>query len=120
MATLHVSPATVRVELSRTEKLLGLLRDHSFATSAVTAVEVVDDGPGAVRGLRAPGLGLRRRKVGTWRGRGRRTLVSVRSGQPAVRVSLRDQEFDEVLVSHPDARSWAEALRLALAGAGGS
>lgn len=112
MATLHIRPTTVRVELTRAEKFFGMLRDRTFPTSAVTAVEVVDDGLGAVRGIRAPGLGLpRRRKVGTWRRRGRRALVSVRAGQPAVRLTLQGEKFDEVVLSHPDARSWGETLR---------
>lgn len=111
MATLHVDPTTVRVELSRSEKVFGLLRDQAFPVSAVTAVDVVDDGPGAVRGIRAPGLALPGRRVGTWRGRGRRVLVAVVADEPAVRIALRGQRFDEVLLSHADARSWAAAVR---------
>jgi hypothetical protein len=65
----------------------------------------------ATQGLRAPGLGLPGlRKIGTWRGAGRRTLVSVRRGQPAVRVTLEGRRWDELLVGTDDAAAVAASL----------
>jgi hypothetical protein len=102
MATLTTTPHTLRLSLSRAEKILGLLRDLEVPRSAVTAVEAVPDGIAGVHGLRAPGLGLPGRKLGTWRRRGGRTLVSVRRGQPAVRIELTGQRFDTMLIGIDD------------------
>jgi hypothetical protein len=110
VATLSATPQTVTVTLSRSEKILGLLRDLEVPRAAVRAVEVVPDGQSALRGLRAPGLGLPRRKIGTWRRRGEKTLVSVRRGQPAVRVRLTGQRFDTLLVGADDAAAVAGRL----------
>jgi hypothetical protein len=111
MASLHVRPPVLSVRLSRAEKIAGLLRDVDVPLSAVRGVEVVDDAVGAARGVRAPGLGLPgRRKIGTWRGRGRKALVSVRRGQPAVRVRLEGQRWDELLIGSDDATELAASL----------
>jgi hypothetical protein len=53
------------------------------------------------------------RKIGTWRGAGRRTLVSVRRGQPALRVRLDGQRWDELLVGTDDAAAVAASLTAA-------
>ena len=110
MATLQLTTQTVTVHLSRGEKAAGLLRDLSVPLAAVTGVEVVPDGLSAVRGLRAPGLGLPSRRIGTWRRRGERSLVSVRRGQAALRLRLTGQRFDTVLVGLPDAATTAAEI----------
>lgn len=111
MATVPTTPQILRISLTRAEKALGLLRDLQVPRSAVTAVEVVPDGLAATRGVRAPGLGLPgRRKIGTWRGRGEKTLVTVQRGQPAVRVRLTGQRFDTLLVGTDDAAALAGTL----------
>jgi hypothetical protein len=102
MATVQLTTASLTVHLSRAERLLGLLRDLSVPLAAITEVDVVPDGVSAVRGLRAPGLGLPWRRIGTWRRHGERTLVSVRRGQPALRLRLAGQHFGSVLVAVPD------------------
>jgi hypothetical protein len=111
MATVTTTPQTLRLTLTRGEKVLGLLRDLDVPRSAVESVEVVPDGLAAVRGLRAPGLGLPGvRAIGTWRRRGEKSLVTVRRGQPAVRVRLTGQRFDTLLVGADDAATLAGAL----------
>ncbi|SDC79763.1 hypothetical protein SAMN05660690_2592 [Geodermatophilus telluris] len=111
MATIRATAETLTVTLTRAEKVLGLLRDLEVPLSAVRSVEVVPDGIAATRGLRAPGLGLPGlRLVGTWRRRGDRTLVSVRRGEPAVRIGLAGQRYDAVLVSAADAAAVASAV----------
>ncbi len=111
MATVTTTPRTLTVSLSRAERILGLLRDLEVPLSAVQAVEVVPDGPAATRGLRAPGLSLPgARKIGTWRRRGEKTLVSVRRGRPAVRVRLAGQRFATLLVCVDDPAVVAGAL----------
>ncbi len=111
MATVTATPQTLTVTLSGSERVLGLLRDLEVPRSAVQAVEVVPDGLAAARGWRAPGLGLPGlRHIGTWRRRGEKTLVSVRRGQPAVRVRLIGQRFDTLLVGVDDPTAVAGAL----------
>ncbi len=111
MATVTTTPQTLHVSLTRAERVLGLLRDLEVPRSAVRAVEVVPDGLAAVRGLRAPGLGLPGlRLIGTWRRRGEKALVSVRRGQPAVRVRLTGQRFDTLLLGVDDPAAVARAL----------
>jgi hypothetical protein len=111
MSTIHLSDDTLTIRLGPLTKLAGLLRDQVVPLTAVTAVEVVADGLAAARGLRAPGLALPGlRKVGTWRGRGTRRLVDVRRGQPALRLQLRGQRYDELLLGHDDASALADRL----------
>ena len=110
VAMMQVRPPVLSVRLTRREKLAGLLRDVDVPLSSVREVEVVADAMSALRGLRAPGLGLPGRKIGTWRGLGRRALVSVRRTQPAVRVRLEGQRWDELLVGTSEAEAVAEAL----------
>lgn len=110
MATVQLTTDSLTVHLSRAEKLAGLLRNLTVPLDAVTRVEVVPDGPAAVRGLRAPGLGLPWRRIGTWRQRGERALVSVRRAQPALRLRLTGSRFDTVLVGLPDAAATAAAI----------
>ncbi|MBY3555328.1 hypothetical protein [Modestobacter lapidis] len=113
MATVQMTTETLTVQLARREKIAGLLRDLTVPLGAVTDVEVVPDGAAAVRGLRAPGLGLPSRRIGTWRRRGERSFVSVRGGRPALRLRLTGQRFDTVLVGLPDpAATAAELTRL--------
>jgi hypothetical protein len=112
MAAIESTPTTLRVRLSRAEKVFGLLRDLEVPRSAVTTVEAVPSGLEAVRGLRAPGLGLPGlRAIGTWRRRGEKAYVSVRRGQPAVRLTLSGQRYDTVLVGADDAAGIATRLR---------
>jgi len=89
------------VRFSRTEHVLGLVRDLVVPLSSVATVELMTSWK-AVHGLRV-GLDLPRvRKLGTWHARGHRQLVSLRRGVPALRVALRGEKYDEVLVSVPE------------------
>jgi hypothetical protein len=111
MATIDLSPTGLVVKFRRAEKVAGLLRDLEVPLTRVGDVTVEPDGLRAARGLRAPGLAIPgRRKIGTWRGRGRRTAVSVSTGEPAVRVQLQGARFDELLIGQPDAHEIAERI----------
>lgn len=114
MATIHLTSQTLSVRFTTAEHLAGLIRDIDVPRNAVTAVAVELDGVHATSGLRAPGLALPgRRKVGTWRGFGaqpRRTAVCVRGGQPAVRIALAGQKWDQLLICATDAKAVAAEL----------
>lgn len=111
MATIEVTPTTLHIRYTRGEKIGGLLRDLTVPRALVTDVSVEPDGLAAARGIRAPGLAIPgRRKIGTWRGRAQRTAVSVRRGQPAVRVRLEGHRFSQLLIGTPDARQIADRL----------
>jgi hypothetical protein len=111
MATVQLTPTTVTVHFTRAEKIWGVLRDVTLPRDAVRSAEVVTDPLTATTGLRAPGLALPgRRKIGTWRRPGERTLVCVRRGQPAVRLRLEGARYDTVLLGADDAATLAGTL----------
>lgn len=118
MATITCTATALSVSFTASEKVAGLLlRDLAVPRSAITELVVEPDGLRAVKGVRAPGLGVPGlRRIGTWRrragGRTVRTVVSVRAGQPAVRIRLRDVAWDELLIGQDDA--WAVAAALGL------
>ena len=114
MDTVRLTSDHLRVRLSLAEKVWGLHGDLDIPRSAIRAADVVTDGLSAAAGLRAPGLAIPGRvKMGTWRGRRARRFVMVRRGQPALRLALEGQRYDTVLVSTPDAATFAAALRSA-------
>ncbi|MCD0483249.1 hypothetical protein LO771_12735 [Streptacidiphilus sp. ASG 303] len=113
MTTVRLTATGLDVRFTAWEKALGLVRDVRVPLAAITGAEAVPaaDSLAAVRGLRAPGLGVPGvRRLGTWRGRGRKALVSVRRGQPALRVRLTGQPWDELLLGTDDAAALAAAL----------
>jgi len=105
MSTIRLDPTTVTVELTTWEHVFTLRGDVTVPRGDIASAEVATDALAAARGLRAPGLGAPGiRKVGTWRTRGSRTLVSVRRNQPAVHVRLRpSSDWDALLVGADDA-----------------
>lgn len=115
MADIRITDGYLEVALTRREKFAGLLGDVDVPVAAIRQVEVVENAFDAVRGLRAPGLaipGLTR--VGTWRGRGRRTYVVARAGQEALVVDLEGQRYDRLVVSTADAASLRDRLQAAV------
>jgi hypothetical protein len=111
MATITIDERTVAVRFTTAEKIGGLLRDQVFDREAITAAEHVPDGLAATKGMRAPGLALPwRRRIGTWRSRRGKELVSVRRGEPAVRLHLTGGRWASLLIGHPDAAAVAAAL----------
>ena len=99
MTTVAFDDGTLRVRLTRREKVAGLLRDLNVPLSAVRAVTVVADGLDATQGLRAPGLAIPGRRIGTWRRGGQnKTVVAVRRGHPALWVELSGQPWSGLLL----------------------
>jgi hypothetical protein len=121
MTTLHVEGNSLVLRFTTFEKIAGLVRDTRVPLSAIRSAALVEDGLAAARGLRAPGLGLPGiRKLGTWRTLGAKSLVSVRRGVPAVRVTLDSGRYDTLLVSTPDAAAVAARLAATSTGEGGA
>jgi hypothetical protein len=111
MATMQLTPTTLSVRFTTAEKIIGLVRDVELPRAALRGAELVPEPLTAMRGMRAPGLALPgRRKIGTWRRPGERTLVCVRKGQPAVRVRLESDRYDTLLIGADDAAALAESL----------
>jgi hypothetical protein len=111
MTTITVDAMSFHVTFTTAEKIAGLIRDQHVPLSAVRAVEVVPDGLAATRGIRAPGLGLPGlRMIGTWRGRSRTSLVSVRRDRPAVRITLDGQPYTSMLLAVEEPEAVAAAL----------
>lgn len=111
MATITVTPTHLDITFTTAEKIGGLVRDQSIPRSAISSIDVVDDGYAATRGVRAPGLGIpRTRKIGTWRTNRTKHLVSVRRGEPAIRIELTGQRYDTLVLGSPDAPAVAADL----------
>jgi hypothetical protein len=99
MAQLNIGADDLEVRFTLAEKILGLVSDQRFPLSAITDAHAEPDGVRAVHGLRSPGLSLPGvRRIGTWRGRGVRTLVSVTRRQPALVVRLSGQRYDGLVI----------------------
>ena len=107
---------SVVVRLSTAEKVFGLHGNLRVPLSCVREVAIRPEPLGAVRGLRAPGLGVPGRvKIGTWRRRHGKAFVVARRDVPAVELRLDGAPFDQVLVSTPDAERVAGELQARLA-----
>ncbi len=110
MSTISVAPDALQIRFTLLEKIGGLVRDIEVPLASILAVEVVEDGLAAAKGIRAPGLGIPGvRKLGTWRGRGSKTLVSVRRGQPALLLEVSGARFDTLLIGSDRAEEYAAA-----------
>ncbi len=111
MTTVHLTDTVLAVRFSRSEKLAGLLRDFDVSLSGVRAACVEPDGMAAATGMRAPGLGIPGlAKIGIWRRGGRRTVVVVRRGRPALHVELSGHRLTALLLDADDAVPLARAL----------
>ena len=103
MVSLQRDGGTVQVRPTPWERLAGLLPPLDVPVTAVVSLEVVQDPLPAARGFRMglhlPGV----TKIGRYARSGELSYVSVRRGEPAVRVHLTGQHFRTLLVSTPDA-----------------
>ncbi|WP_238007500.1 hypothetical protein KZZ52_18820 [Dactylosporangium sp. AC04546] len=117
MSTTTVNSEFLTVELTTAEHALALHGDLRIPLADVTGVELLPDGYRAAHGLRAPGMRIPgRRLIGTMWSRTGREFADVRSGEPAVRVTLRNQPWASVLVSTPQAAELAADLTTRLPG----
>jgi hypothetical protein len=118
MSGLSIVGERLWMRFSRAEKVMGLVRDFSVPLDQVMLAEPLSP-PWwrVVHGWRV-GFSLPRlRLVGRWWTRGARQLVGLRRGEPALRVVLRPGlQYDELLVSTPNAREILGQMRAAGAG----
>jgi hypothetical protein len=103
MADLEIRSEVLRVRFTRAEKVWGLMRDLDLPVASVRAAALVQQWR-EVRGFRVGTSIPRLWLTGRWYGRYGRQLVALRRGKPAVHLWLRDQKYDELLVStdHPE------------------
>ena len=115
MSRLTIVDQRLCLRFSRTEKVLGILRDLDVPLDRVVSADPLRESwwrvvRGWRVGLSLPGVRL----LGTWRSRGLRQLVDLRRGQPSLRLALREgSSYDEVLVSSPQADDVLAQLRQA-------
>jgi hypothetical protein len=110
MVALRRVGTTIEVRPSPFERIAGLLPPLDVPLTAVKGVEVVRDALPAVHGFRLglglPGIAM----IGRFSRRGELDYVSVRRGQPAVRLHLTGQHFRTLLVGADSPEHLARAL----------
>ena len=112
MAELTVEGQELVLRLSALEKIEAVHGEVRMLASAVRAVEVLDDAPGAVQGWRSPGTGIPGLlAVGTYRQGGRKTFAVVHMNtRRGVRVRLEGTAYDELIVGCADPEAVATSL----------
>jgi len=115
---LRMEPDELRVELTGREKWSALRRSElTVPWSQVEDVEAVAEPYRLVHGLRAPGLSIPgRTRIGTWRSAGRKSFVVSHKGRSGLRIRLRDNKYEQLLIDVPNPVATAEELRHRLVG----
>lgn len=108
----RVTEDTVEVQLSRWQKILGLMRSITVPIADVSEVRIVEDpfsetkGTGLKAGLRLPRLYYVARTIGLDQ------AFLVRRGVPAISFAVRNQDpLKRVLASTPEAEQLARRLK---------
>lgn len=111
MARMMVEGADLVIRLSRWERLGALHGSVRVPLASVVDVTATDNAWRQLRGVRAPGSGLPGViALGTWRFRGGKDFVAV-YGKPGVVVTLRESEWDRLVVSTPSPEHVREHIR---------
>ncbi len=119
MATISLEHDTLAIRLAPLERLFAVRGDLTLPLQTIASAESVPDGLAAVRGLRAPGLGVPGRvKYGTWRRRDGGTVALVRGRGPALRIRSSAGRVRDLLVSTPRADELAAQITAARTGVG--
>ena len=115
MAELVREGDTVVLRLTTAEKMERVHGDIRVAASSVQSVMVVDDVIHAVHGLKMPGSRIPGVfAMGTFLSGGERVFAIVHHKMKrGVRVSLRDSDFDALIVGADDPEALVSALGLA-------
>jgi len=110
VAQLLLEGDRVVVRLSAAEKLLGLANEPSAPLAAVRSAHVARPARKAIRGFRAPGLGVPGMAwVGHWRGRGH-DFVAVYGDHAGLVVELDGRPYARFVVSVDDPEGIVERL----------
>src|SRR5262245_42227128 len=117
MASLVVGGDVLRVHLSIFGRIGACVTgDVWVPLTAVRSVRVTEKPWSELRGVRAPGTGLRGViALGTWRHALGRDFVAVYGRGPAVVVDLDGMRFLRLVISRPDAEDVAEEIEQAAA-----
>jgi len=117
VARLVVGGDDLRVLLNLLERVGAVFHGYvSVPLASIRLVRVSDDPWADLRGMRAPGTGLRRViALGTWRHSLGRDFVAVYGKRPAVVVELAGERFARLVVSTRDAERVAGEVRDAAA-----
>lgn len=119
MARLVIADGTVRLALTRVERLEGLRGDITAPATSVTDVRASDDLWSELRGIRAPGTGIPRViAVCTLRGSFGRDFAAVHGRGPGIVVEFDGEPFQRWVVSVDDPGPVVDEVRGA-AGLGG-
>lgn len=115
MTTVSGSRSRLRIEFDAWEALMVRRRVLTVPHDRIVAVEVLPGWTSEILGVRFGVAISGFLKVGVFtHPRGTRRLVSMRRGTPVLRVGLRGRkagdDFDEILVSTPEAAAIAAAL----------
>ena len=113
MAELVIGPTDLTLRLTNAEKVEGIHGDLRAPLTAITGVEVLDDVHGAadIVGLRAGTRIPRVIEVASVHGVRRTIFAAVHHDTPrGVRVSLRDQPYDEWIVGCADPEAVATSI----------
>lgn len=112
MAQMLQNPPRLRITFSGWERYMALRSTVTVPSETVTAAHSEAGWTSEILGWRKFGLVVSGVvKVGTFtHPNGTRRLVAMRRNMPLLRVSLEHPEFDEILLSTPDASSLASAL----------
>ncbi|TWH63193.1 hypothetical protein L612_001000001450 [Rhodococcus rhodochrous J38] len=116
MAETTYDNATLHLSFSRWEAFMVRRSAMEVPISAITGVEVLPGWTSEILGIRSGMVISGFLKVGTFRHpRGIKRLVAMKRGHPVLRVALGgpEVEFDELLLSSPEAYTLADALRSA-------
>lgn len=114
MTSLRVHSDRLEVQLTPTEKVLALRRDHVVIPRAnIRSVTLTDDPWIWVRGIRAPGAEIPLVvAVGTWKFHGGKDFLAIKGKRQAVVIDLADSEFSRVIVSTKHAPDLIASLKL--------
>ncbi|WP_139416781.1 hypothetical protein [Agromyces laixinhei] len=115
MTEVRLEGAELHVEFPGWESMMTGRHAAAIAVDAIVRVEVLPGWTSEVLGVRSGLVVSGYRKLGTFiHPAGMKRLVSMRRGEPVLRISLSGRragcEFDELLLSHPDATAIADGI----------
>jgi hypothetical protein len=116
MAKITVTPASLKVELTKNEQFWGLHRSLTVPGKEVVGAQALSKGWWTTLGLRIgtglPGVML----AGTFIRKGDRAYVSWSRGKQALQINLSGNKYSRVIVGVDDAEALADTINTAITG----